>query len=84
MEQIQQKIRDYILSEFAFDRKEIAPDEDLLSQGILDSMGVMQLVDFIEANFNIQVTDEDIVPENFRSLETLSNLITRRVSLQDN
>ncbi len=78
MNTIQEQIKNYILTEFAYDRQSIAPDDDLLGQGILDSMGVMQLVDYIEANHGVQISDEDIVPENFRSLNTLQEMISHK------
>ena len=51
------------------------PDFDLLSEGVIDSMGVMQLVTFIEESFGVTVQDEDITPDNFRSINSLAGLI---------
>jgi len=65
MNNIQEQIKNFILSEFVFDRNEIDSDEDLLSQGILDSSGVLQIVFFMEKEYGISVGDEEIVPDNF-------------------
>lgn len=46
-------------------------DEDLLSAGILDSLAILQLVAFIEDRFGIKVPDEDVVFENFQSINAL-------------
>jgi acyl carrier protein len=46
-------------------------NDDLIGSGILDSLGILQIVTFIEKSFNIQVPDEDVVFENFQSLKTL-------------
>jgi len=46
-------------------------DEDLLSAGILDSLAILQLVAFIEDQFGIKVPDEDVVFENFQSINAL-------------
>lgn len=72
-----EELQNYILTELAFDqnRKSIEPDEDLLGQGIVDSSGIIQLAEFMEDKFGIQIGDEDIVPENFQSIDALERLI---------
>jgi len=45
--------------------------EDLLGAGILDSLGILQLVAFISDTFGIEVPDEDVVYENFSSLQSI-------------
>jgi acyl carrier protein len=47
-------------------------DEDLLSAGILDSLAILQLVAYIEDQFGIKVPDEDVVFENFQSINALT------------
>jgi acyl carrier protein len=49
----------------------LADDQDLLSTGILDSLAILQLVAYIEEQFGIQVPDEDVVFENFQSIDSL-------------
>ncbi len=56
---------------------EMNPEEDLLSSGILDSLGILQLVSFIDKQFNIQVPDEDVVFENFQSIKALSEYLAK-------
>ena len=53
-------------------------DEDLLAADLIDSMGIQQLVTFLEANFGITVADEDLVPENFRSVESIADFVARK------
>ena len=47
-------------------------DEDLLSAGILDSLAILQLVAYIEDQFGIKIPDEDVVFENFQSINALN------------
>lgn len=49
-------------------RKSIDPDEDLLARGTLDSLSLMEMVAFIERHYGIEVSDEELVMDNFRSL----------------
>lgn len=69
-------LTDYIMNELAVGRStQIQPDDDLFSSGILDSLGVLQLVLFIEEQFGIEVPDEDVVFENFQSVSTIAEYL---------
>lgn len=46
-------------------------DDSFLDNGILDSTGVLQLVAFLEEHFQITVDDEELLPENFDSIENV-------------
>ena len=54
---------------------ELSPEDDLLGSGLLDSMGVMRLVGFVEETFNINIPPEDIVIENFMDVKAITNYI---------
>ncbi|HKZ70329.1 MAG TPA: acyl carrier protein, partial [Anaerolineales bacterium] len=55
------------------------PDEmSFLENGIVDSMGVMQLVLFVEEAFDINIDDSDLVPDNFDSISKLAAYIRRK------
>lgn len=49
--------------------------EDLLGSGILDSLGMVQLIAFVESEFNVQVGPEDMVIENFMTVNHIVNYI---------
>jgi acyl carrier protein len=67
---------EYIKKELAVgSKRNIQMDDDLLSAGIIDSLGVLQLVSFIEDQFNIQMPDEDVVLENFQSVNSLASYL---------
>ena len=55
-------------------------DDELLifKEGILDSMGLISLFSFLEQEFNIQITDADLVEENFESVKAITNFVTER------
>lgn len=74
------EIQTYVLSEFAAERDEIAADENLLGQGILDSMGILKLVAFLEERFDIQTDDDDLIPENFETIELMRAFVERKRS----
>ena len=70
-------IRKFVLQKLA--KKEIqvnVNDQDnLITIGVIDSLGIMQLVAYIEETFSVKVKDEDIVPDNFESIEAISLFI---------
>jgi acyl carrier protein len=69
----------YILDEFVRKRGgNITEDEDLLSSGLIDSLGILKLVSFIEEQFAMQIPSEDVVYENFHSIEAMSRYLTTR------
>jgi acyl carrier protein len=59
---------------------ELADSDSLLDKGIIDSTGVLELVGFLEEHFGIAVDDEDLVPENLDSVDTLVGYIDRKSS----
>ncbi len=77
---VTEELEKFILTELAFDRdiKSIASDEDLLMQGVIDSLGIMRLASFMEEKFGIKVTDEDLVPENFQNINSIKKYIASK------
>ncbi len=72
------EIHDYILAEFPLEQHSIAPNENLLARGILDSMGLLKLVTHLEKRYGFEATDADMTPENFTSLETIRDFVERK------
>jgi acyl carrier protein len=58
----------------------IGRDHDLIREGIVDSLGVQELVEFIESRYAISVEADDVVPENFQTLAQLAAFVDRRRS----
>ena len=76
MDQTQLKIKEF-LSRF-FKSHDLQPDEDIFALGFVNSLLAMQLVAFVEKEFGIQVADEDLDLDNFRSINAISGLIARK------
>ena len=58
---------------------EISPDENLLEGGILDSLGIAELTEFIEKEFGIEIDEDEISAKNYRSLQTLTQFCTSKI-----
>ncbi len=67
-------ITEFIKENFIMGRSEVVldPDESLIESGIMDSTGVLELVEFLEATYRIKIEDEELIPEN---LETINNIV---------
>jgi acyl carrier protein len=80
MENTQEIVKDYVSRELADDGKdvELKEEENLLANGIMDSLGILKLVSFIEQKFDVQVPDEDITVQNFRSLKDIASYLENK------
>ena len=74
-------IRTFIVENFLFDAEDSAlkNDDSFLEQGIIDSTGVLELVEWLEEEFGIQVKDEELIPENLDSVNLLAAFLKKKV-----
>ena len=81
MKDIEQTIKEYIVKEFMFDRPTTILDNDLplIEEGIIDSLGIFLLIAFIEDQFKIKIRPEDVVMDNFESVNAIKRLISPRL-----
>jgi acyl carrier protein len=71
--------KQFILDHFPSSRRQVLKDTDsLLENGVIDSMGVLDLVEFIETQFNVTVDDEDLVPENFQNIARIAAYVEKK------
>ena len=59
---------------------DLALDTLLLEQGLLDSIQIVQMVNFLETQFAVKVDVDDLVPENFQDIKSIVALIANRRS----
>jgi acyl carrier protein len=75
-ETLETQIREFIIRKFPSARsRELTRMEALLENGIIDSLGVLDLVSFMEETFAITVADEELLPENFQTIERLAKFV---------
>ena len=74
-------LRDFILLELLQDPAiEIDFDDDLLGGAVINSLGLLKLINFVESEYNVSIDEEDILPENFQSIISIVALIDRKTS----
>jgi acyl carrier protein len=78
MEHIKNDILDYLKNNSFMERETTISDSDSLTQsGILDSIGLLELIDYICETYSIEIPEDMLTPDNFDSLQGITNLITR-------
>ena len=80
MEAIQLKLRKFVIETFLFgDGADLRDDDSFIEKGIIDSTGILQVVDFVEHEFHFQIREEDLLPENLDSIDQLVVFIQREL-----
>ena len=78
---IRGQLKSFIAKRFPLARKRnIGPDDRLLGEGIIDSLGVLDIVGYLEEQFRITIADDDLVPENFETLGCLACFVERKLA----
>ena len=78
---VSMQIRKFILDKFPLARKQQIKDSDpLLESGVLDSLGVLDLVSFVEQEFSVHVADDELVPENFQTIDRIAAFVASKSS----
>jgi len=74
------KIRLYVLENYMFtnDQSELSNDDSFLEKGILDSTGILEIINLLEDSFGITVEDDEMIPENLDSVSNILRFIERK------
>lgn len=77
---LQNKITEFIQNEFLYDKPNIqlTPDLNVIEQGILDSMDIFRLIQFIESEANIVLEPEEMVQSNFQTINDMLQFILKK------
>ncbi len=79
---IEHKIHQFITQNLYYaENQSISPEDSFLETGVVDSMGVMELVAFVQSEFGVEVAQQEIVVENFDSVRKLADFVRRKLRL---
>jgi acyl carrier protein len=77
---VQWEIKAYIVDNILFgDGERLEQDVSFQESGILDSTGFLELITFVEERFGIEITDSELIPENFDTLRKMSDFVERKM-----
>lgn len=82
---IQQNIHSFILDNFLFtkDASLLNHTDSLLQKGIVDSTGILELVMHLEATYDIKVLDDEMLPANLDSINSIASFVSRKRAVAD-
>jgi acyl carrier protein len=81
---IEDKIREFIVKNLYYtESASLNDDASFLAEGVIDSMGSMELVAFVESEFKIKVEMSEVVVKNFDSVSKLANFVRRKLGLDE-
>ena len=80
---VQQQIQNFIFEQFPRAKQAgLADNESLVETGIIDSMGVLEIVTFLEAEFDIVLDDDEVAGDNFESIAALTAFTENKIACQ--
>ena len=82
MNDVEMKVRSFIEENFLFrdDRAALSDSESLLDAGLIDSTGILELVAFLETEFEIHMADAEIVPANLDSIKAIVGYVEGKLA----
>jgi acyl carrier protein len=81
---IEERIREFLFKQFPAARSRGVGNEDsLLTQGIVDSLGVLEVVTFIESEFQLTVTEDEMLSDHFETIARMADLVSRKLAREN-
>jgi acyl carrier protein len=82
-EKVKGELRDFIVASYLFGDSSRLPGDDvsLIAEGVIDSTGILELIEFLESHFGIEVTESETVPENLESVSNLTRFILAKTAV---
>jgi acyl carrier protein len=83
MQQLEQEVRQFIIDNFVFGNGDgsFSNEDSFLETGLLDSMSVMTLVEFVKEQYAISVEDDELVPDHWDSVSRIASFVQSRLGL---
>jgi acyl carrier protein len=78
-------LTEFIVTNYLFGDVASVPrdDDSLVEGGIIDSTGILELIEFIESRFGVEVSDSETVPENLGSIANLTRFVLSKRSVHE-
>ena len=76
---IEESVRQLMIERAWLEQNDSVSDTDsLLDHGVIDSLTMMELIGFLERTYGIQVTDDELIPENFETLSAIAGFVGQK------
>jgi acyl carrier protein len=83
MSQIEQDLREFVIDTFLFGNEDakLSNDDSFVEMGVIDSMGILNLVSFVETRYGVEVANADLVPEIWDSVGRIARFVTSKETM---
>ena len=75
------EIKNYIIEASLSDAKDIKEDTMIFDAGLLDSMGLLFLIEFLKEEYDVEVNDEELNPKNFESINSIADFVESKLKV---
>jgi len=77
---VKKSLKNFITSELmqGNNNGNLNDSQSLIEEGIIDSLGILKLMSFIEDTFSVQIKDADLTPENFSTPQSIADFVKQR------
>ena len=77
---IQETIKQFILKTSYSSEEQVSNDTLIFAQGIMDSMGFISIIDFIEETFSVTANDSELLDTNFESINAITKFVMNKMN----
>ena len=79
---LKDKLRLFVLDNFLFteDQDELKNDDSFMDKNIVDSTGILEIIEFIEEECSIKIEDEEMIPDNLDSIQKIVSFVKRKLA----
>jgi acyl carrier protein len=79
---IEQEVRQFLRDNFPLsaDGVTLHPEDSLIEVGVIDSTGVLELIGFIEERYEVEIADEEVLPENLDSIASITRFVGEKTT----
>jgi acyl carrier protein len=83
--EIEDEIRAFLSRNFPlYKGDKVDRERSLVESGVIDSMGILELVEFVEGNFDLRIPEDELLPENLDSLANIARYLEAKLGAEDN
>jgi acyl carrier protein len=77
---ILKEVREYVVENFLLgeDEEELSNSDSFLESGLIDSTGILEVIAFLEETYDVEIEDEEMIPENLDSVERVARFIASK------
>lgn len=82
---IRAELAEFIMTNYLFGdtARVLRDDDDLVEEGIIDSTGILELIEFLQSRFEVEVSESETVPENLGSISSLTKFVMSKRSVRE-